>query len=87
MVGGNLLSPPLKLQEEKRDSALLMTFRKLLLVKALTFAFVCCCSWGCLIEDETSSEFVLTGGWKAKADVVKYTRQVSRICFTSLIEF
>ena len=81
--------PPLKLQEEKRDSALLMALRKLLLVKALTFAFVCCCRDGCLIDDEASSEFVLTGGWYqgAKADVVKYSHQVSRLCFTSLIDF
>ena len=81
--------PPLKLQEEKRDSALLMTFRKLLLFKALTFAFVCCCRYGCLIDDETSSEFVLTGGGlpRVKANVVKYSHQVSRICFASLIDF
>ena len=79
--------PRLKLQEEKRDSALLMAFSKLLLVKALTFAFVCCCRGGCLIDDETSSEFVLTGGSGSKADVVKYSHQVSRICFTSLIDF
>ena len=76
--------PPLKLQEEKRDSALLMALSKLLLVKALTFAFVCCCRWGCLIDDEDSSEFLLTGGtWRRerKADVVKYTLQVKQDLF------
>ena len=69
--------PPLKLQEEKRDSALLMALSKLLLIKALTFAFVCCCRRGCLIDDEASSEFVLTGGDPTKVDVVKYSHQVS----------